>query len=163
METIFRATMPQSQVTEGMRSTTVPIANLSLALHMYPLHSLQITIPRDWYDEEYREAYLESHTEQIIGWQIKVNREARGLTQKGLAALCNTKQPVISRLESAESTGYNVSTLLKIAHAFKCALDIRFVPYSKMAGLIENNSPLSLYAEDFENDKTNVIGIEYAK
>jgi transcriptional regulator with XRE-family HTH domain len=163
METIFRATMLQSQATEGMRSTTIQIAGLGPALHMYPLHSLQINIPKDWYDEEYREAYLESHTEQIIGWQIKINREARGLTQKGLASLCNTKQPVISRLESAESTGYNVSTLLKIAHAFKCALDIRFVPYSKMAGLIENNSPLSLYAEGFENDKTNVIGIEHGK
>lgn len=126
---------------------------------MYPLHAYQVAIPKEWYEVEYREAYLESHVEQIIGWQIKVNREARGLTQKGLAALCNTKQPVISRLESADSNGYSVATLLRIAHAFKCALDIRFIPFSKMALLVENNSPTSLYAEKFENDKDSFIGI----
>ena len=94
--------------------------------------------------------------EQIIGWQIKVNREARGLTQTGLASLCNTRQPVISRLESAECSGYNVSTLLKIAHAFKCALEIKFIPYTELSANIEDNSPQKLYSESFDNEITNL-------
>lgn len=116
---------------------------------------MQSYLPNEWSDAEYRETYLDSHLEHIIGWQIRVNREARGLTQKGLAALCNTKQPVISRLESAESSGYSIATLLKIAHAFKCALEVKFIPYSKFANNIQDNSPKALYAEPFQDTYTN--------
>ena len=155
--------MPQSQAPESVRLMQAQPLGQAHALQTYQLHTSQVSIPQDWYDEEYRKAYLDSHVEQIIGWQIKVNREARGLTQRGLAALCNTRQPVISRLESAECSGYNVSTLLKIAHAFKCALDIRFIPYSNMASIIEDNSPQKLFAEEFNNEIENLKGNKIGK
>jgi hypothetical protein len=38
-----------------------------------------------WKDKEYREAYMEASVEQAISWQVKVNRQKRGLTKQQLA------------------------------------------------------------------------------
>ncbi|WP_373525363.1 multiprotein-bridging factor 1 family protein [Nostoc sp.] len=44
-------------------------------------------------------------------------RTSSGLTQKQLAELVGTKQPVIARLEDADYEGHSLSMLQKIAHA----------------------------------------------
>ena len=55
-------------------------------------------------------------------------RTAAGLTQKELAALVGTKQPVIARLEDADYEGHSLSMLQRIATALGQELDVRFVP-----------------------------------
>lgn len=107
-------------------------------------------IPQQWSDKEYREYFVESWIEQTIAWQIKINRENRQLSQKELAEQIGTKQSAISRLESADAQNYRMATLLKIASAFDCALDVRFIPYSKLAELTADNSPAALSVEPFQ-------------
>jgi transcriptional regulator with XRE-family HTH domain len=55
-------------------------------------------------------------------------RDAAGLTQKQLADLVGTKQPVIARLEDADYAGHSLSMLQRIAKALNQRLDIKLVP-----------------------------------
>ncbi len=55
-------------------------------------------------------------------------RAAAKLTQKQLADLVGTKQPVIARLEDADYAGHSLSMLHRIAHALNRRLDIKLVP-----------------------------------
>lgn len=58
-------------------------------------------------------------------------RTAHHLTQRGLAELIGTKQPVIARLEDADYEGHSVSMLNRIAAALNCRVKIEFVPLRK--------------------------------
>ena len=83
--------------------------------------------PKEWADVEYRHAAMEATVENLIAWQVRINREERGMTQDQLARAMGTKQPAISKLEDHEGGEVLVSTLVKAAHAFDCALWVRFV------------------------------------
>lgn len=50
-----------------------------------------------------------------------------GLSQRELAELIGTKQPVIARLEDANYEGHSLAMLQRIAKALDRQLDIRFV------------------------------------
>ena len=54
-------------------------------------------------------------------------RVAAGLSQKQLAALVRTSQPVIARLEDADYRGHSLSMLQRIARALDKRLEVRFV------------------------------------
>ena len=60
-------------------------------------------------------------------------RTAAGLTQRQLADLIGTKQPVIARLEDADYEGHSLSMLKRIADALGKRLEIRFVPAKRQA------------------------------
>jgi ribosome-binding protein aMBF1 (putative translation factor) len=55
-------------------------------------------------------------------------RNKAGLTQKQLAELIGTKQPVIARLEDADYEGHSLSMLQKIAHALNQRVVIHLIP-----------------------------------
>lgn len=55
-------------------------------------------------------------------------REKAGLTQKQLAELIGTKQPVIARLEDADYEGHSLNMLQRIATALNQRLEIRLTP-----------------------------------
>jgi ribosome-binding protein aMBF1 (putative translation factor) len=55
-------------------------------------------------------------------------RTSSGLTQKQLAELVGTKQPVIARLEDADYEGHSLSMLQKIAHALNQRVVIQLAP-----------------------------------
>lgn len=54
-----------------------------------------------------------------------------GLTQRQLADLVGTKQPVIARLEHADYPGHSLSMLQRIAAALNQRVEVRFVPLRK--------------------------------
>lgn len=105
-----------------------------------------VELPEDWSDDEYREAAMEATTRNLVAWQVRVNREERGLTQAQLAALMGTKQSAISKLEDPDGGDVQVSTLIKAAHAFKCAVIVRFIDYSRFHARTQNVGPSSLFA-----------------
>ena len=63
-----------------------------------------------------------------IAYQIYDLRKTAGLTQTQLAKMVRTRQSNISRIESAEYTGYTLTTLEKVTKALKAKLEIRIVP-----------------------------------
>jgi len=64
----------------------------------------------------------------LVAQAIYDARTSAGLTQKQLAELIDTKQPVISQLEDADYQGHSLSMLKRIATALNCRLEIRIVP-----------------------------------
>jgi len=76
-------------------------------------------------DPKFRKAYAESELEYQISRAIIKARVQKGYTQKDLADLLNTKQSVISRLESARTTP-SLSFLKKLAQALNTSLTVQF-------------------------------------
>ena len=107
---------------------------------------------RDWFDDEYREAYMEACVEQNIAWQIKFNRQKREMGQSELAHLIGTKQSAISRLEDPSYGKLNLKSIVKIAHAFKCALSVKLISYSELAEEAQSFSKESVVVKSFEEE-----------
>jgi DNA-binding XRE family transcriptional regulator len=78
-------------------------------------------------DKEFRETFKKEGVYAELAIQIARLRGSCGYTQKGLARLLDTTQQTVSRLEDSGNNGLSVNTLLKLAHAFKKNLRIRFV------------------------------------
>lgn len=58
-----------------------------------------------------------------MGYKIKEEREAQGLTQEELAAKSGVSRVTISLIESGKSTNVMISTLAKIATALGKSVD----------------------------------------
>ena len=109
-----------------------------------------VRLPDEWQEADYRRATVDATVSNLVAWQVRVNREERGMTQAELASAMGTQQSAISRLEDTEGGDVMVSTLLKAAHAFDCALLVRFVSYDSFASLTSDVRPDRLYAPPFE-------------
>jgi transcriptional regulator with XRE-family HTH domain len=68
-----------------------------------------------------------------IAEQVAQQRKARGLSQKELADLCATTQSAIARLESGGRPP-RIDTLLRIANALDCELDVQLRPRTTPKG-----------------------------
>jgi ribosome-binding protein aMBF1 (putative translation factor) len=79
-------------------------------------------------DSELREMIAEETLNARVARMIYEARTRAGLTQAQLAALINTKQPVITRLEDADYEGHSLSMLQRIAEALGQRLQVSFVP-----------------------------------
>jgi len=78
-------------------------------------------------DKEFRKAFEKEEVYAGLAIQIAQLRQSRGYTQKDLARFLGTTQQTVSRLEDPGNNGLSVSTLLKLARAFKKNLRIQFV------------------------------------
>ena len=63
-----------------------------------------------------------------VAQMIYDGRTKAGLSQRQLADLIGSKQPVIARLEDADYEGHSLSMLQRIAEALQQRLEVRFVP-----------------------------------
>lgn len=108
-----------------------------------------LDLPDSWFDKEYREAVVEAGIEQDIAWQIRNNRQLRNWTQKDLSERLATQQSAVQRLEDPNYGSHSLRTLVKVAHAFDCALQVRLLPFSKYAELTKDLSPEATYAASF--------------
>lgn len=111
------------------------------------------SMPNAWDDRDDREASVEFHVRHRIAWQIRVNREERGLNQATLAALMKTGQSAVCKLENPDGGDVRVSTLVKAAHAFDCALLVSFVPFSEFAVAAAEVRPERLLACSYEAER----------
>jgi transcriptional regulator with XRE-family HTH domain len=105
-----------------------------------------------WRKEEYRHAYMESTIEQGIAWQIRINRERRQMSQRDLASKIGSRQSAISRAEDTSYGRHRLETLVKIANAFDCALQVKLIPYSSLARDSEDLSLSALYAPSYSEE-----------
>jgi ribosome-binding protein aMBF1 (putative translation factor) len=65
--------------------------------------------------------------------QVTAQRSARGLSQRELAELCGTTQSAIARLERGLRPP-RMDTLLRVAWALDCNLDVELNPRTKTKG-----------------------------
>ena len=82
-------------------------------------------------DDSAMQAMLaEERSNAAVARQIYELRTAKGLTQKQLAELIGTQQPVIARLEDADYEGHSLAMLYRIGAAIGCRVAVLFVPRS---------------------------------
>jgi transcriptional regulator with XRE-family HTH domain len=104
-------------------------------------------------DPEMSEGYAESFLDSYIATQIKVLRERDGLSQRGLAELIGTRQGVISRIENVNYSKWNVTTLKKLARAFRVRVKVSFETYGSLLNEVATFSRKSLEREPRECDR----------
>lgn len=92
---------------------------------------------------------MEEAVDQGIAWQIKLNRTARGLSQKDLAVLCETQQSAISRLEDPLQGNHSIDMLTRVAKALDCALMVKLISYSALALESQRLSEVDQFASPF--------------
>lgn len=78
------------------------------------------------------EPELEALT-RALAVQVEAERGRRGLTQAEVAELCGTTQSAVARLERGTRPP-RLDTLLRIANALDCELDVRLRPRTRMEG-----------------------------
>lgn len=86
---------------------------------------------RDIRDEEFYAA---------IAAQVANRRTELGLSQRELAELCGTTQSAIARFESAARPP-KLDTLIRIAEALDCVLDVTFRPRTRPGGSPDRSTP----------------------
>jgi ribosome-binding protein aMBF1 (putative translation factor) len=79
-------------------------------------------------DPELETMVAEASINTEVAQLIYEARTKAGLTQKQLAELVGTKQPVIARLEDADYEGHSLSMLQKIAQALNQRVVIHLTP-----------------------------------
>jgi len=84
-------------------------------------------------DRELRRRIAEETTNSQVARMIHDARTKAGLSQRQLAELIGTKQPVIARLEDANYPGLSLSMLQRIATVLKKRLDIRLLSVPRKA------------------------------
>ena len=88
------------------------------------LKILQKTTGRD---PSLRQAIVEARASLEVAEMIYEACTRAGLSQRRLAELVGTKQPVIARLEDADYQGHSLTILRRIAEALGQQLELRFV------------------------------------
>lgn len=104
-------------------------------------------------DKEYRDEFVESTVAAVVAFQVRAIREMRGWTQQELGDVCGTSQEWISTIENPQYGRHSMQTLLALAHAFDCWIDVRFRPFSDMAFWLSNRQPNDLMVAKFAEDK----------
>lgn len=99
-------------------------------------------------NKEYRDAFVAEQIFSRLPLKIRGIREQQELTQRQLGERAGMAQTWISKLEDPNYGKLTISTLLKVASAFDVALQIDFVPFSRVL-----NDALTLSAESFEVPK----------
>jgi ribosome-binding protein aMBF1 (putative translation factor) len=79
-------------------------------------------------DEAVKAGIAAARTNLAVAQMIYDARTKAGLSQRELAALVGSKQPVIARLEDAGYEGHSLSMLQRIAAALDRRLELRLVP-----------------------------------
>ncbi len=82
--------------------------------------------------KKFRHEWMSEKLKECIALQIRQIRLQRGWTQCELAQKIGTRQSVISMYEDPKRRGWHrISTLIKLAAAFNCALMIQFTSWTK--------------------------------
>lgn len=93
------------------------------------------------YDPALRSEIANARINFEVAQMIYDSRTKAGLSQRQLADLIGSKQPVIARLEDADYEGHSLSMLQRIAEALQQRLEVRFVPSGAPSALKSRRSP----------------------
>src|SRR5580692_114591 len=82
-------------------------------------------------DEDYRYAFVEERIQTGLAAQIHTIREQRGLDPKRFAEKLGKKVSWVYRLEDPNQPPPTIPSLIDVAKAYDCDLDVRFRPFSE--------------------------------
>ncbi|MEO8386548.1 MAG: helix-turn-helix transcriptional regulator [Betaproteobacteria bacterium] len=93
---------------------------------------IKLNLAEKFADKEYFDAFFSERASDDIASKIKELRELQELSQIKFAELCEMKQSAVSRIESAEYSGWNFKTLLRVASALDARLAITLIPRAEV-------------------------------
>lgn len=127
---------------------------MTFALEPQPLKRLRSTKPsirlQKLRSKAYRNSFSQSITSTQIATQIRLLREASGLSQSEMAKKLGTRQSAVARLEDANYGKQSLAVLHKIAAAFDVAAWVEFIPYSTLLQRIADLSPVAITPKTYE-------------
>ena len=91
-------------------------------------NALDLIAPGKRADPAFRRMLAEERLNAQVAQLIYDARTEAKLTQKQLAELVGTTQPVIARLEDADYDGHSLTMLRRIAEALGRRVEVRLVP-----------------------------------
>jgi transcriptional regulator with XRE-family HTH domain len=103
-------------------------------------------------DKSYRDAYVAAQIRIGLPFQVKALRTAKSWSQGDLAQRAGMAQPRISEIERPGERSLNIETLLRLASAFDCALEVSFVPFSQLVRDSESFDPASFDVPTFQQE-----------
>jgi transcriptional regulator with XRE-family HTH domain len=103
-------------------------------------------------DAEYRKSFVASQVNIGIPFQLRALLRSRGKSQEWLAEKAVMRQPRISALLTPGKTRPNIETLRRLAEAFDCALEVRFIPFSELVERSERFDPESFSVPSFDEE-----------
>jgi transcriptional regulator with XRE-family HTH domain len=106
---------------------------------------------RKFFRKRYRDVFGTSITGTTAA-QIRAMREKEGWTQERLAEEAGMGQARISILENPNYQNLSLQTLKRIANVFDVALIVRFVPFSQLFSIIDNETPETLAVPSFNDE-----------
>lgn len=101
-------------------------------------------------NREFRQAYVDAHTESWLCYQIRALRQQRGWSQAECARRLGMKQSVLSRLECEEGK-ITLKTIMRLAAAFDVAPLVRFVSHKRFERETKSVSPRAMYVRSYAN------------
>jgi transcriptional regulator with XRE-family HTH domain len=106
---------------------------------------------RKFFRKRYRDIFGTSITGTTAA-QIRAMREKKGWSQQKLAKEVEMGQARISLLENPNYQTLSLNTLKRIANVFDVALVVRFVPFSKLFAMLDNETEETLAILGFEEE-----------
>lgn len=116
------------------------------------MSKLRERLKKQFQDEEFRNGYADESLNAYIATQIKVLREQRNLTQAKLAELAGMKQARIAVLENVNYSSWSITTLKRLAEAFRLRLSVKFEEFGDLLTEVETFSRERLEKRSFEDD-----------
>lgn len=89
-------------------------------------------------DAAIRNGIAEARINLQVAQRIHDARTKAGLSQRELAELIGSKQPVIARLEDGDYEGHSLTMLQRIAAALKQCLEVQFVPQKRITKRLQS-------------------------
>jgi transcriptional regulator with XRE-family HTH domain len=114
--------------------------------------SLRNRLKRQLRDKQFRHAYADEHLNLSISTQIKTIRESQQMSQAAFAERVGTKQAGVSRIESANYSGWSIALLRRLAEAFDLRLRVSFEEFGTLWKEVDNFNRESLHRREFDND-----------
>ena len=102
-------------------------------------HSIDLNLSEELRDRKFRRKFFMAESSARIAEQLIALRKRRGLNQKQVAELADTKQPAISRAEQADYQNWSFSTLRSIAEALDARIRVLIQPYEDVIGEYKTN------------------------
>jgi len=96
---------------------------------METAHTIDLNLIEELRDPDFARRFFTAELSADIARQLIELRKRRGLNQKEVAELADTKQPAISRAEQADYQNWSFKTLRAIADALKARIRVLIQPY----------------------------------
>lgn len=119
--------------------------------------SIDVNLSAKLRDKLYRRKFFWAESSARIAEQLIMLRKRRGLNQKQVADLTDTKQPAISRPEQADYQNWNLRTLRSIADALDARLRVHIEPSEDVLKEYESNIEGRAEAESLTSGSTEAV------